>query len=159
MAIPEGATRQRLAALGIDVWVRRDRVVKPIRPTEPAISDPVQPGAAADRLRVRMASGSGEWLLVQPDPWSGKHEQLLADITATIGADRCRFGQWAVSESAGISLGDLGERGVGHVLAFGQPPRPVCEEFIHLVPTLNELAADGQARRRLWKVLSSLVGR
>lgn len=159
MAIPDGASRQRLAALGIDVWIRRDRVVKTARPTEPAITETVQPGAAVDRLRVRMASGSGEWLLVQRDPWSGSHEQLLADITATIGAARCRFGQWAVSESAGIGLEDLGERGVGHVLAFGQPPRPVSDAFVHLVPALDDLAADSQARRRLWKVLSPLVDR
>lgn len=156
MPIPDPASRQRLAVLGIDVWVRRDRVVLP---ADEVVSEYTASTPAGAELRVRMASGSGEWLLVQRDPWSGSHERLLADITATIGAARCRFGQWAVSESAGLALGELNERGIRHVIAFGEPPRSTGNATVHLAPTLEALASDGRARRQLWQILSELLER
>lgn len=154
MSIPDAASRQRLAAMGIDVWMVRDH--------EPRVSAPtVAAGQGAhavdDELRIRMASGTGRWLLVQHEPWSGAHEQLLADIMATLGSQDCRFGQWAVSDSAGVTLEDLGERGIEHVLTFGSAPRPVSDSRVHQAPALDELARDGAARRRLWQTLAPFL--
>lgn len=153
MPMPDATARHRLALLGIDVWIRRDREIAPAQTGAPPGS------AAAGEVRIRMASGSGDWLLVQRDPWSGVHENLVADITAAIGTDRCRFGQWAVSESAGVALENLDERGIGHVLAFGQPPRAIDSSAVYSAPSLDELAAGADARRRLWRILWPLVGR
>lgn len=152
MPIPDAISRQRLAAMGIDVWRARGREAD--RPT----TAEGQTGDDATRdLRIRMASGTGRWLLVQHEPWSGAHERLLADIMATLGSPDCRFGQWAVSDSAGVTLDDLGERGIEHVLAFGFAPRPVSGSRVHQVPALDELARDGSARRQLWQTLAPLL--
>lgn len=156
MPMPDGASRQRLALLGIDVWLRRDREDRATLPVQGEV--PPEQASAGD-VRIRMASGSGDWLLVQRQPWSGEHEKLLADITAVIGAERCRFGQWAVSESAGIAPEKLPERGIRQVLAFGQPPRSIGSGIVHRAPGLDEIAADAEARRRLWRILSPLVDR
>ena len=149
MAVTDPHSRQRLAAMGIDVWLRREApaesVVRPAVPTE---------AAGEQGLRIRMGSGSGDWLLVQREPWSGRHEQLLADITGLIGTERCRFGQWAVSDSAGVPVSELETRSIRHVLAFGEPPRAVTVSQICLVPSLEELAASADARRRLWQALA-----
>jgi hypothetical protein len=149
MPIPDSTSRQRLAAMGIDVWVRRQAV--PVTPEQALQSDsaPTDPN-----LRIRVSSGDGDWVLVQREPWSGRHEQLLADITALIGAERCRYGQWAVSDSAGVPVAELDSRGIAHVLAFGEVPRPVSSPRVCLVPALDEVATSADARRRLWQVLA-----
>ena len=150
--MPDTHSRQRLAAMGIDVWLRRDRPA--------AVADVHAQSAPVDAdssLRIRMASGSGEWLLVQREPWSGQHDKLLADIVAVMGADQCRFGQWAVSDSAGVPIAELESRGIRHVIAFGVPPRESGTEPVHLAPALDELANSAKARRRLWQVLAPLV--
>ncbi|QOC23014.1 DNA polymerase III subunit psi [Wenzhouxiangella sp. AB-CW3] len=145
-------SRQRLAAMGIDLWIRRDR---PLPASQVATTTD---GQRAD-LRIRMSSGSGPWLLVQSEPWSGAHEKLLADITATIGPEQVRFGQWAVSDSAGVPIHALDDRGIRHVLAFGDSPRPVDSEQIIVAPALAELAESASARRRLWQVLAPGLAR
>ena len=156
--MPSAASRERLAALGIDVWVRRDR-----RPPEtPSTTDSIQPLVGAttnpgrERLvpRVRMASGDGDWLLVQDAPWDGRHDDLLGDIQAAIGSARCRFGQWAHSDSAGVALDELESRGVCHVLVFGSvPPGAPRDSAALVVGELPELAKNGQTKRHLWRLL------
>lgn len=148
-------SRDRLASLGIDVWLRRDRA-----PTGRAASSPGQSGGGQVRAgpRIRLASGDGDWLLVQDAPWDGRHEKLLGDIQATIGSARCRFGQWAHSESAGVSLDELPARGVRHVLVFGDLPASDTSDIVHVAPDLERLAASGQARRQLWRILSARLG-
>ncbi len=143
------ASRERLAALGIDVWVRRSR-----RTENQPVGDQASPQAGAASARVRMASGSGDWLLVQDAPWDGRHDVLLGDIQATIGSARCRFGQWARSDSAGVPVDELNSRGVRHVLAFGTAP---LETGVHSVPDLSRLATSAQARRRLWQILAKAL--
>jgi len=152
MAITDRDSLQRLNALGIEVWVRRDQT----RGSRLAGSDGI---AQSDDqgLRIRLASASGEWLLVQSRPWDGSHATLLADITSVIGTERCRFGQWARSASAGLALGELPDQGIRHVLAFGPLPGGCSERAFPSVPTLDELARSGRARKRLWQVLSSLL--
>lgn len=165
--MPSTASRERLAALGIDVWVRRDRRIgdRPARnqaaqPAAESISDlgggSVSPEATATAAvpRVRMASGDGDWLLVQGAPWDGRHDVLLGDIQATIGSARCRFGQWAHSDSAGVSVDELNSRGVQHVLVFGNAP---VEAGVHLVPELSQLATSARARRHLWRILAGAL--
>lgn len=151
------SSRERLAALGIDVWVHRDR-----RPVRSTTADAVSADLAASETgsglpRVRMASGDGDWLLVQDAPWDGRYEVLLGDIQATIGSARCRFGQWAHSDSAGVSLDDLDSRGVRHVLVFGEAPDGATEQGVFLAPGLPQLAASGKARRRLWRLLAGEI--
>jgi len=149
MPITDPRSHQRLAAMGIDVWVQRRPAIEAMG-GQAALSEL----SAGQGLRIRMASGSGDWLLVQREPWSGRHEQLLADITAVIGADRCRFGQWAISDSAGVPVEELDSRGIRHVLAFGEPPRAVATSRVCLVPPLEDIAAGAEARRRLWQALA-----
>ncbi len=154
MPVTDPRSRQRLAAMGIDVWVRR----------QPAAETVIRPAATAEAadeqgLRIRMASGGGDWLLVQREPWSGQHEQLLADITAVIGAERCRFGQWAISDSAGVPVSELESRGIAHVLAFGEPPRAVSAAPVCQVSSLEEIATSAEARRGLWQALAPRMAR
>lgn len=163
--MPPAASRERLAALGIDVWVRRDRrrdASGDERPAKAVGHGTGQAGVAPEMgrgvPRVRMASGDGDWLLVQEAPWDGRHDILLGDIQATIGSARCRFGQWAHSDSAGVSLEELESRGIRHVLVFGEAPEPAAGAGVHLAPDLPRLAASAEARRRLWQLLAGEVG-
>jgi len=155
--IPSASSRQRLAAMGIDVWMDRERRVGEPAPEQDPVRGPA-PKASAPRsggeARLRMASGDGDWLLVQDAPWDGRHDALLGDIQATIGSSRCRFGQWADSESAGTSVAELGSRGIRHVLVFGQAPVENDHETLHRAPALSTLAKSADARRELWRLLS-----
>jgi hypothetical protein len=142
----EAASLQRLKVLGIDVWqARPDRAA-------------CGPEAEADQQpRIRLSSGDGDWLLVQRQPWRGSHEQLIADIMAAIGPARCRFGQWATDSASGENLSELEARGVGHILAFGPVPAKVDWGKLIKAATLDELAADGRARKVLWQALSPVL--
>jgi hypothetical protein len=140
MAALSPRSRWRLAEIGVDVWVRRDRAPEP-------------DSAAGTGPRIRLASGSGDWLLVQASAWDGRHDKLLGDIQATIGSARCRFGQWSDSASAGVAVDELESRGIARMLSFGPPPERVAEAALVVAPTLEELARDGAARRRLWSLL------
>ncbi|NBB94042.1 MAG: hypothetical protein GVY32_12835 [Gammaproteobacteria bacterium] len=153
------SSRQRLEALGIDVWVRRDRPLSSVRVDEARAQERQgAEGAQAGGVRVRLASGEGDWLLVQDAPWDGRHDRLLGDIQAAIGSARCRFGQWAHSESAGVSLDELESRGVRHVLVFGAVPEEAGRGGVHAAPALADLASRAQARRRLWQLLAGELG-
>ena len=152
MPMADMHSRRRLADMGIDVWLLRGRSA------DTTDVDAQSASVDADsNLRIRMASGSGEWLLVQREPWSGQHDKLLADIMAVMGVDQCRFGQWAVSDSAGVPISELDSRGIRHVIAFGVPPRESGTGPVHLAPALEEVATSAKARRRLWQVLAPLV--
>lgn len=138
--------------MGIELWLQRE--------ARPSAASAAAEHAAAEP-RVRMAAGSGAWLLVQRRPWDGRHAELLADLQALLGAAQCRFGQWADSREAGLALSELSERGVRQVLAFGPLARPVSEAGIGLLelPPLDELATSGAARRSLWQALRPLLRR
>jgi len=146
------ASRERLDAMGIDVWVRRSEAL-PASVEQPD----TRPGAEASASpRVRMASGDGDWLLVQDDAWDGRHDRLLGDIQATIGSARCRFGQWAHSETAGVSLDELASRDVRHVLSFGPVPGGAGERVL-VAPTLEDIHRRSDARQRLWRLLAQAL--
>ncbi len=143
----DAASRQRLAVIGVDVWSRRASAVA------------ADQDAAASQPRVRLLSGAGDWLLVQAEPWRGRHEKLLADIKATIGIDRCRFGQWGGDTTAGVGMAEMSARGITHVLAFGEPrQRPDWRELI-VAPTLDALASDADSRRELWQRIAPRLER
>lgn len=144
MALPDPAGRARLAAMGIELWQRR-----PV----PAASIALAAEDAIDEPRIRLASGDGDWLLVQRRPWDGRHPALLADIRAAIGPARCRFGQWADSRDAGLGFSELGQRGVARVLAFGPVPGELVAGSLILAPPIDELAGQAEARRTLWQTL------
>lgn len=132
------ASHQRLTAMGIEVWVPR-----------------AERNAEAEP-RIRLASGDGDWVLVQRQAWGREHPALIADITATIGPERCRFGQWASGEDAGVGLSELSERGIQHVLAFGMNPLgPRTDDRVVAVQALSDLAVSADARRELWLALKA----
>lgn len=157
MSIPDLSSRKRLAAMGVTVWVRRGRAA--VLPELGQAGDARPASGFGDELRIRLASGTGNWLLVQRQPWTGRHEQLLSDITATLGTDHCRFGQWAVSDSAGITLDECPDRGIDHVLSFGPPPRDVDGGRLLTGPSLEELSRDAGARKALWQLLAPELDR
>lgn len=131
--------QHRLKAIGIDVWVSRQAAV------------------VGEDARVRLASGHGPWLLVQRQPWRGQFEALLADITATLGVDQCRFGQWANSQEAGVAVSELAGRGVRHLISFGTPPKPDASGMVIEVPTMQEIHDHPEARQVLWQSLRDKV--
>ncbi len=153
MALSE-ASRQRLAAMGISVWQRRARPA-----LAPALTAAPDAPAALPTAgpRVRLSSGTGEWLLVQRQPWRGQHEALLADIRATIGIERCCFGQWAGDTTAGEDFEALADRGIRHILAFGPTPAGLAWPGLLAAPALDELASDGAARRALWRLIAPVL--
>ncbi|WP_376695878.1 hypothetical protein [Wenzhouxiangella sp. EGI_FJ10305] len=153
--IPSPASHQRLQALGIDVWVRRDRRAAASRLPEVEQADETPSRLGPETPRVRMASGDGDWLLVQDAPWDGRHETLLGDIQAAIGSARCRFGQWAHSDSAGVSVAELDSRGIRHLLVFGRAPDGTDGVGVILAPELPQLATSAEARRHLWRLLAA----
>lgn len=149
------ASRERLEAMGIDVWVQRAaRAEATAEADESADSGTSAPTSAS--ARVRMASGDGDWLLVQDEAWDGRHDRLLGDIQATIGSARCRFGQWAHSETAGVAVEELPSRDVRHVLAFGTVPGMIGERVL-VAPTLEDIGRRPEARRRLWQLLAAAL--
>lgn len=152
MAGLDPSSMQRLAAMGIEVWRER---------SEPAPSGSEQAGveSIAGGARIRLSSGDGDWLLVQHAPWRGAHESLLADIIATIGVERVRFGQWARGSAAGESLDELAPRGIRRVLSLGPAPEDISDERVIVAPTLDALAAEGSARKALWQALAPQLHR
>lgn len=134
---------KRLQAMGIQVWQRQFVPSQTAQPAGP---------------RIRLASGDGDWLLVQRGPWGRDYPALVADITAAIGAARCRFGQWAGSEDAGVGLHELTTVGVQHVLAFGVSPLGSGQHRGLIVAAdLAELACSADAKRELWHALSEAL--
>lgn len=148
MPIPEPTSLKRLADMDVEVWRKRDRGSVDLNRDDV----PEERSGAGTAARVRLASGSGDWLLVMPVSVPGRYRRLVSDITATIGPERCRFGQWADSPVAGIGLDELAGRGVRNVLAFG--PVPEGADDCIRAPALEQLAADGRARRELWRALA-----
>jgi hypothetical protein len=140
------ASRQRLALIGIDLWV-----------TRPGLPDAEALAMDADEPRIRLLSGSGDWVLVQRQPWRGDHGALMADIQATLGPERCRFGQWAEPGNAGVGPTELQARGVRHVLSFGPSLDPVDWPMLVESPPLADLAADPKARETFWRRLAPLL--
>lgn len=144
------ASLQRLADMGIEVWrLRQDPVAE---------SASAESTAGSGQPRIRLSSGDGDWLLVRRQPWRGSHEQLVADIMATIGPERCRFGQWSNDTTSGEGLEELQARGVGHVLCFGRPSETTDWPQLLIAPSLDELAAEPDARRKLWQLMAGVIG-
>jgi hypothetical protein len=133
--------------MGIELWARREHD-RPVGPAE----------SPAEGPRVRLGSGEGAWLLVQRRPWDGSQATLVADITAVLGTDQCRFGQWSGGSAAGLALAELSGRGIVHVLAFGPLPAAIAAPGLIKAPALDELSASAEARRRLWTALRSAMG-
>jgi len=141
------ATRRRLAVIGVDRWELRAGLPS----AEDLASD-------AESLRIRLLSGSGDWVLVQRQAWRGDHGTLLSDIQATLGPERCRFGQWAEAESAGVGPAELQARGVKHILSFGAPPELIDWPMLVQGPSIEDLVNRPDARSALWNQLAGLIG-
>ncbi|MGY6630127.1 MAG: hypothetical protein ACXIUL_03875 [Wenzhouxiangella sp.] len=156
------SSHRRLEWLGISRWQRRSAsepaATRPELSAPPSRPEPVaETGAdltAEQALSIRLASGSGDWLLVQQAPWRGDHAALMDDIRACLGTHRCRFGQWAQDSAAGEGQADLAQRGVRQILSFGPPPRSANWPMLIIAPSLDELAGSGDARRALWQLIA-----
>ena len=143
-------SRERLIAMGIDLWQRRGARM---------------PHASAAQPRIRLASGSGDWLLVIQGGVPESHRVLMDDVMASIGAARCRFGEWSDSPSAGVAADEWQAHGIEHVLVFAeaeQGRRPgrarLDDPRLVTAPTLAALAESGDARKQLWQQLSMRLG-
>lgn len=145
-------SRARLAAMGISLWVRR------VDTATTAAAAGVAGGRVEPAARVRLASGEGDWLLVQRQPWRGDADGIVNDLRAWIGPARCRFGQWVIDSQSGEDAPELSDRGVRHVLSFGPAPGDGWPGLIETSP-LAELAADWRARRALWQRLAPVLAR
>jgi hypothetical protein len=147
----DAGSLQRLADMGIEVWQLRSSTS--VSQSLASQSDP-----ATGQPRIRLSSGDGDWLLVRRQPWRGSHEQLVADIMATIGPERCRFGQWSNDSTSGEGLDELLARGVRHILCFGRPTEAPEWSQLLIAPSLDELAGQADARRALWQLMVREIG-
>ena len=150
-------SHRRLEWLGISRWqLRSSGSSAPVPPADliAAPTPPPPPPSPEQALSIRLASGAGDWLLVQRAPWRGDHATLMDDIRACLGTDRCRFGQWAQDSAAGEGPVELAQRGVRRILSFGPPPRTADWSMLIVAPTLDELAGSGEARHELWRLLA-----
>lgn len=129
MSLPV-ASAARLRRMGIQLWRLRARDPVPTAP------------------RLRLEAGHGDVVIVADEDERSRYRTLLADLVASIGTARCRYGKWADSPAAGVSLDDCPDRGIEHVLAFGPLPRK--HRCLISGAPLPELLGSGAARRSLW---------
>lgn len=147
MPIRNETSRARFDAMGIELWELRGR-----RSAERAPRSAVDPGG---RLRIRLSSGDGDWLLVLEGTVPAACQRLVADITAAVGFERCRFGQWAYSPEAGVGPDEWSQRGIKRVLAFGEPR--IDDDRVIAAPGLDQLAGSADARRTLWSRMKAAL--
>ncbi len=143
----EAQRRAYLEAMGIGVWI-----------SKPAAPDPdrwvVGPGSGGTLMLCRAAEESGT--------------RLAADIGRSLGGDPV----WAWPDPEGRqeypSLKDTIEQYLftqvllfGHALASqafkGSVPDVLGSASVQVTADLDELAADGMARRKLWQCLSGAL--
>lgn len=143
---------RRLEVMGIGVWQRRR-----VRAAEPAReSEPIPPARAkAAPARIRLEAGGGPWLLVVEDIDRSRHERLLGDIIAVLGAEHCRFGSWSDSPESGVAVAEWSAHGIRGALVFED--RYDLPDGCIAAGALEELARAGSARRRLWGRLRTLL--
>ncbi|MBY6205915.1 hypothetical protein [Halomonas denitrificans] len=167
------SSRRRLAAMDIDVWVRRDR-----EPAAGTASDAAAqassgsasgsptgtgvdcgttgaPSRAAAGPRIRLASGRGRWLLLIDDAGAAEDQRFLDDLRGLLGIDQVRFGRWSDSAESGVAAEDWPERGIEWVLDFGGGS--VEHPAVLNLPRLTELRESGSARKALWQALRPLL--
>lgn len=173
------ATRRRLAAMDIDVWVRRAgesatetaaegtaAAASEVSARSPAeapgerADDAVPPAASgsarsASSPRIRLASGRGRWLLLIDDAGAAEDQRFLDDLRGLLGVDEVRFGRWSDSAESGVAAEDWTERGIEWVLDFGGAS--VEHPAVLNLPRLTELRESGSARKALWQVLRPLL--
>jgi len=142
------ASRARLEAMGIDLWLlRRNQDAQPVA-AESSASGPT---------RIRLESGTGEWLIVADEAERAAYRVLLDDLRAVLGPAACRFGKWSDTPEAGIGPDDWQDHGIGQVLVFGDVPAKAGE--LLRAEALSVLAESAKARRALWALLRPrLVG-
>lgn len=146
---------RRLRALGVDVWLRRERA-EPVARDEVVGTESASPETPSANIpRIRLAPGRGRWLLVGEGSDRPQVRALLDDLRGLLGADACRFGQWSDSDESGVAAEDWTERGIEWVLDFGGPG--AAHPAVLGLPPLEELVASPEARKRLWQALRPLL--
>jgi len=143
---------EKLQAMGIQVWVRRDRQAAPSAPEE--VRMPL-----AD-LRVRLGAGTGDWLIITPEDRPAGSERMVTDLQSLIGSENCRFGQWTDHAQAGNTMEELSGQGIRYILALAPCSGLPGEGLPNLVgpADISGLMTDGEARKRLWHQLRELLG-
>lgn len=162
----DARARRRLAALGIDVWVRRapraeapagagqaDAAAGPASAPVPAAAGPAAPSAGVPP--IRLAPGRGRWLLLLEGSDRADLSAFLDDLRGLLGADACRFGQWSDSSESGVAADEWPSRGIEWVLDFGGTGVP--HPAVLTLPPVDELMASGRARKALWQTLRPLL--
>ncbi|MDX1625533.1 MAG: hypothetical protein R3323_03365 [Wenzhouxiangellaceae bacterium] len=149
-------SRRRLAAMGVDTWVRRGAGAGTAETAPPIGERSTESGREAgtpDRdggPRVRLAPGDGRWLLVVDGAEADRHAALVDDVRGVLGTSQCRFARWADSDRSGVGLAELAGHGIQRVVSFTSDAVPA--EVISAGP-LSELARSPAARRELWSAL------
>ncbi len=161
------ATRRRLAAMDIDVWVRR--AGESVAGTAAGATADTPVGQAVDAVptgasgsarsasspRIRLASGRGRWLLLIDEAGAAEDQRFLDDLRGLLGVDQVRFGRWSDSAESGVAAEDWTERGIEWVLDFGGGS--VEHPAVLNLPRLTELRESGSARKALWQALRPLL--
>ena len=138
-----------LDAMGIDVWVPRSE------------KGAVATGAQA---RIQLGEGRGDLLCIAPDPRQAGLK-LAADISRAMRSPPV----WAWPSSGDDVAGDtdiesaVAEGLFTRILVFGREAAellfgPDCPEVVstarvHIVPGLDRLGSDREAKRALWSLM------
>ena len=144
----DAARLEWLEAMGIDVWVERDR---------PADTKPGPP------LTLKVCPGRGSTLLVCGHG-SDTASTLAADIVRALGGDPVWSWPQAESPAEGESLeSSVRERLFTAVIVFGQSlaetlfgghvPETIESARVVCCASLPELSHDADARRQLWSLV------
>lgn len=136
------ASRVRLEAMGIDLWLLRSR-----EDTQQLVTDRTEAAMA----RIRLESGTGAWLIVADESERATYRVLLDDLRAVLGPAECRFGKWSDTPEAGIGPDDWQAHGIRHVLVFGDAPAAAGQ--VLRAAALAELLEQADARKALWALL------
>lgn len=139
----EARRRAYLEALGFDVWITRP--------------------PAAERGRVGVGAGEGSALLVCPSV-DDCNMEIAGDLARALGGDPVWAWLDPAAETDGQFLEDIvADRLITRVLLFGPEPgrslfkgpvpARIGSAVVGVAPALEELAAEGSARKALWRQL------
>ncbi|GAB4171400.1 MAG: hypothetical protein Kow0020_06100 [Wenzhouxiangellaceae bacterium] len=137
----ERASIERLAWMGIDVWVLRGREA----------ADAPQASRNPERAAE---SAPARWLLLVDPVERDRYPELLADLQALFGPASATVVPMADAASAGLTdTGGSARPGAAGLLCFGVPAPHIEGAALVEAPRLDVLAVDADARQALWRAL------
>lgn len=151
-----------LDAMGIDVWVPRGV------PAQQAVSEPVVGGEqapASATAGVCLGPGQGEILCIAASAKQA-HMKLATNISGAMrSAPVWAWPTQSIEESGGYATvaEAVGDRLITRVLVFGaelaasllgeQAPETIGTAKLHVVPAMEALESDVEAKRALWALM------